>query len=76
MLYDQLERYRRHLWRYDERVRDADDQHEQLKNAALARDARTARRVLKEHFRRQAELTTVPQRDGNGARGDDEAATT
>lgn len=60
VLYDQLERYRRHLWRYGERVHDADDQHEQLKKAALARDAKQARKVLEEHFRRQAELTTVP----------------
>jgi DNA-binding GntR family transcriptional regulator len=60
VLYDQLERYRRHLWHYGERVRDADDQHEQLKSVALARDPKQARKVLEAHFRRQAELTTVP----------------
>lgn len=59
-LYDQLERYRRHLWRYEERARGADDQHEQIKNAALARDAEKAVELLTEHFRRQAELTAVP----------------
>lgn len=76
VLYDQLERYRRHLWRYQERVRDAGDQHEQLKNAALARDAKTAKRVLNEHFRRQAELTTVPQRTKYGRSIDNDSTTT
>ncbi len=56
-LYDQLERYRRHFWRYAERARGADDQHEQIKAAALARDADGAEVLLREHFRRQAELT-------------------
>lgn len=60
VLYDQLERYRRNLWHYGERVHDADDQHEQLKSAALARDAKRATKVLEDHFRRQAELTKVP----------------
>ncbi|MEO8936215.1 MAG: FCD domain-containing protein [Burkholderiaceae bacterium] len=56
-LYDQLERYRRYFWRYEERARGADDQHQQIKDAALARDAPHAVRLLGEHFRRQAQLT-------------------
>lgn len=59
-LYDQLERYRRHYWRYAERARGADDQHEQIKNAAIARDADRVVALLAEHFRRQAELTIEP----------------
>jgi GntR family transcriptional regulator, carbon starvation induced regulator len=62
-LYDQLERYRRHLWRYKDRARDADDQHEQIKHAALARDAERAVALLTEHFKRQAELTIAPATD-------------
>lgn len=59
-LYDQMERYRRALWRYEDRVRDAGEEHERIKNAALARDAEKAVALLKEHFRRQAMLTSVP----------------
>ena len=56
-LYDQLERYRRHFWRYQERARGADDQHQQIRNAAVSRDAAKAVALLTEHFREQAELT-------------------
>ena len=56
-LYDQLERYRRHFWRYQERARGADDQHEQIRKAAVSRDADAAVALLTEHFREQAELT-------------------
>ena len=56
-LYDQLERYRRHYWRYAQRASGADDQHEQIRIAALARDAERATTLLTDHFRRQAELT-------------------
>ena len=56
-LYDQLERYRRRYWRYAERAGDADDQHAQIKSAALARNTDLATALLTEHFRRQAELT-------------------
>ncbi|MBV6306823.1 FCD domain-containing protein [Candidimonas humi] len=59
-LYDQLERYRRHFWRYEERARGAHAQHEQIKEAALARDADRAVELLAEHFREQADLTVTP----------------
>jgi len=73
-LYDQLERYRRHLWRYQERARDADDQHEKIKDAALARDAERATLLLTEHFRRQAELTIVPASSNGKKRASTAAA--
>lgn len=56
-LFDQLERYRRHLWCYEERAGGADVQHSQIKDAVLARDVGRATSLLTEHFRRQAELT-------------------
>ena len=70
-LYDQLERYRRHLWRYGERARGADDQHDEIRQAALARDADAATALLAEHFRRQAELTIAedPQLTQRGSAG-------
>jgi DNA-binding GntR family transcriptional regulator len=58
-LYDQLERYRRRFWRYQERAGSADDQHRKIKDAALQRDAALATRLLTEHFQRQAELSAV-----------------
>ncbi len=58
-LYDQLERYRRRLWRYEDRVVDAGNEHEQIKDAALARKGDAAVRLLSEHFRRQAVSATA-----------------
>jgi len=71
-LYDQLERYRRHFWRYGERAGGADAQHEQIVEAALARDAGRARTLLEAHFARQAELTRGAMQ---GARASAERAT-
>jgi GntR family carbon starvation induced transcriptional regulator len=78
-LYDQLERYRRHYWRYAQRASGADDQHEQIRIAALARNAELATRLLTEHFRRQAELTLAAARRADTpaplGRADDAVAT-
>jgi DNA-binding GntR family transcriptional regulator len=64
-LYDQLERYRRHYWRYAQRASGADDQHEQIRIAALGRNADLATRLLTEHFHRQAELTLAAARQAD-----------
>lgn len=56
-LYDQLERYRRHFWRYSDRATGADDEHEEILAAALAHDSQAAAALLEAHFRQQAELT-------------------
>ncbi|WP_428572060.1 GntR family transcriptional regulator [Ramlibacter sp.] len=58
-LYDQLERYRRHFWQYRERAGGADDQHRQIRDAALDRDAERATQLLTQHFERQAELSAL-----------------
>lgn len=65
-LYDQLERYRRRLWHYEDRVADAGNEHEQIRDAALARQGDVAVKLLSEHFRRQAVLTTVPSSPAAG----------
>lgn len=62
-LYDQLERYRRAFWRYQDRASGAGDQHQEVKNAALARDADRAVALLREHFRHQAELSQRAPRE-------------
>ncbi len=56
-LYDQLERYRRYFWKYAERAGKADGEHEQIVAAAMARDVLRATSLLKDHFKRQANLT-------------------
>ncbi|WP_051332539.1 GntR family transcriptional regulator [Cucumibacter marinus] len=68
-LYDQLERYRRHYWRYPQRVTIADAEHEAIMKAAIERQAEKAASLLDAHFRNQAEVTlamedeTVPVPD-------------
>lgn len=58
-LFDHLERYRRHFWQYSDRASGADDQHERISNAALARDSALAVSLLEAHFRTQAELSLL-----------------
>ncbi|MFA7394191.1 MAG: FCD domain-containing protein [Pigmentiphaga sp.] len=62
VLYDQLERYRRYFWKYTERAVGADREHDEIVEAALARDEALAVSLLKAHFKRQAELTIATQK--------------
>lgn len=55
ILYDQSERYRRRFVRYPEIRPEIYDEHRQIMEAALARDAATACRILDRHIRRAAE---------------------
>ncbi len=59
ILYDHLERYRRYFWNYSDRATGADDEHEQIVNAALDRDAERAHQLLQAHFQTQAELSLM-----------------
>ena len=58
-LYDPQERYRRYLWRYGERIRLAEDEHDRIRNAVLERNTAEAVTLLTEHFHRQAQRTAA-----------------
>ena len=58
MLYDQSERYRRLYIDYGRMPARVDDQHQQIMNAALARDADTACRLLTDHIESTARIAS------------------
>lgn len=57
ILYDQSERYRRHFVAYPKIEPRIYEEHRTIMEAALARDAKLACRVLEQHIRRGAEAT-------------------
>ena len=57
LLYDQSERYRRNFVAYPKIEPRIYEEHRAIMEAALAREAKTACRVLAEHIRRGAEAT-------------------
>ncbi|MBV6274060.1 FCD domain-containing protein [Alcaligenaceae bacterium CGII-47] len=61
ILYEHLERYRRYFWDYSVRAAGADQEHEQIVQAALARDADQVVSLLQAHFQTQAELSLSHQ---------------
>lgn len=67
ILYDHLERYRRYFWNYSDRATGADDEHEQIVNAALDRDAARADQLLQAHFQTQAELSLMSKKSSEAA---------
>lgn len=75
ILYDQSERYRRNFVAYPKIEPRIHEEHRAIMEAALARDAKTACRVLAEHIRRGAAATRKLMegrpgaRAGNAARG-------
>ena len=69
ILYDQSERYRRNFVAYPKIEPRIYEEHRVIMEAALAREAKTACRVLAEHIRRGAEATQALMKSKPGAKG-------
>ncbi len=69
LLYDQSERYRRNFIAYPKIAPRIYEEHRLIMEAALARDAKTACRILAEHIRRGAEATRRLMETKLSARG-------